>query len=79
MGRMIKVRLKESVGRSLTLATPSELIIIEPGGVLDSDGFEIDEKTFEKYLKSYVERVPRKVLQDKRKKKGVDDNILMED
>lgn len=55
----IKIRLKEEVGKSLVVSTPTISINIGEFGNYHPDGFEIDREVYEKYLKPYTESVPK--------------------
>lgn len=62
----IKIRLKEEVGKSLTIATPSFSIVINNEGENNPDGFEVDKEIYENYLKPYAEPVPKKKKKEER-------------
>lgn len=70
----IKIRLKEEVGCSLVVSTPSTSINIGVSGDYAPDGFEIDREIYEKYLKPYTELVPKK-----QKKREVIEQIDLEE
>lgn len=71
----IKIRLKESVGKFLTVGTPSFSIVIGELGEYPPDGFEIDKEIYEKYLKPYTELVPKG---QKKREKEIEDITLEE-
>jgi len=75
MSKTLHLRLKKGVGDSLTIATPNFSISIGGDG-LNPAGFDMDEEIFEKYLKPYAERVPKK---RKKPKKKSDINLLTEE
>lgn len=56
----IKIRLKEEVGKFLSIGTPTISIVIGEFGDYHPDGFEIDKEIYENYLKPYTEPVPKK-------------------
>ncbi|MBA7633310.1 hypothetical protein ES703_40874 [subsurface metagenome] len=70
----IKIRLKEEVGSSLIVSTPSTSINIGVSGDYDPEGFEIDREIYEKYLKPYTELVTKK-----QKKREVIEQIDLEE
>jgi hypothetical protein len=67
----IKLRLKDGM-RHLSVGTPRFGIVISDEGENSPDGFEVDRKVYENYLKLYAEPVPER----KKKRRRVKTKLL---
>jgi hypothetical protein len=68
----IKLRLKDGM-RFLSVGSSRFEIVISDEGENSPDGFEVDVKVYENYLKPYAEPVPKR---KKKKKKRVKTKLL---